>query len=366
VQAAAVLTARRGPIFTRFDGNLAGLAIPSPVDRITSPTRLERWADCPHRHLVEDLLGAPPIENPEDVLAITPIDKGNLIHDTLEEFVRQVLARPSEERPGPGIPWTPADVALLEEIGSVQCDRYEALGLTGRPIFWQRDRRRILNDLVELLVQDSLVRRAAGTEPVAAELAFGFDGELGAVELALPDGRSLRVRGRIDRVDLGADGSVHVTDYKTGSYHAGYQAIVNGDPISHGTKLQLPIYGLAGRLAVGDTSRPVRADYWFVTSRGGFHRCGYEISDEVLDRTQAVVGQIVEGIESGLFPPHPEARSTFFRIACHVCNPDGLGTAELRGQWERKRTDPVLARYADLAEPVDEELEDDELEGASV
>jgi hypothetical protein len=365
-QAAEVLLARRSRAFTRFDGNLAGLQIPSPLDRITSPTRLERWADCPHRHLVEDLLDAPPVENPEDVLAITPIDKGNLIHDALEEFVCRVLARPADQRPGPGMPWSPDDVALLEEIGGVQCDKYEALGLTGRPIFWQRDRRRILNDLVELLWQDSQVRRAAATEPVAAELAFGFDADLGPVELALPDGRALRVRGRIDRVDLGADGSVHVTDYKTGSYHDGYQQILRGDPISHGTKLQLPIYGLAGRQAVGDPSRPVRADYWFITTRGGFARCGYEITPEVLERTAQVVGEIVQGIEGGLFPPHPEARSTYFRIACHVCNPDGLGSAELRAQWERKRSDPALARYADLAEPLDEELEDEETEGASV
>ena len=56
----------------------------------------------------------------------------------------------------------------------------------------------------------------------------------------------------------------------------------------------------------------------------------------------------VAGIEAGRFPPHPEPRSTFFRIACHVCNPDGLGTAELRSQWDRKRGDPGLARYADL------------------
>ena len=56
-----------------------------------------------------------------------------------------------------------------------------------------------------------------------------------------------------------------------------------------------------------------------------------------------------------MFPPHPPALSTFFRIECHVCDPDGLGTAELRKQWDRKRHDPALARYADLAEPLDDE-----------
>ena len=69
--------------------------MPSPVDRITSPTRLERWADCPHRHFVEDLLGAAPVENPEDALMITPIDKGNLVHEALERFILEVAGPPA-------------------------------------------------------------------------------------------------------------------------------------------------------------------------------------------------------------------------------------------------------------------------------
>ena len=103
---AEVISARRSPRFTRFDGNLAGQPIPSPVDSITSPTRLERWADCPHRHLVEDLLRAAPVENPEDNLMITALDKGSLVHAALEEFLLRVLDRPVADRPLSGKPWT--------------------------------------------------------------------------------------------------------------------------------------------------------------------------------------------------------------------------------------------------------------------
>jgi hypothetical protein len=352
---AEVIAARRSAAFTRFDGNLGGLSIPSPLDRVTSPTRLERWADCPHRHLVEDLLRAAPVENPEDALMITPIDKGNLIHDALERFLLAVLAEPAGQR-RTGEPWTTADRDRLEQIGSALCDQAEALGITGRPIFWRRDRRRILNDLDLFLVEDSRRRLGHGTSPLAAELAFGFEGGLDAVQVALSDGRVLRVRGRIDRVDRGDDGSVHVIDYKTGSTY-GYGDLAGGDPVAGGTKLQLPIYGLAGRAATGEPTAPVRAEYWFVTSRGGFVRVGYEVTDEVLERTGAVLQVIVDGIEAGVFPPHPGELSTYFRIGCHVCNPDGLGTAELRKQWDRKRHDPALARYADLAEPPEPDLE---------
>lgn len=354
---ADVIASRRSRSFTRFDGNLTGLPVPSPVDRITSPTRLERWADCPHRHLVEDLLGAAPVENPEDNLMITPRDKGSLVHEVLERFLLAVLDRPPADRPQPGQPWQRDDLALLLQIGSAVCDEYAAGGVVGRRIFWTRDRRRILADLEATLAFDSEHRVAHGSAPLFAELGFGFIEEsIDAVEVALPDGRTLRVRGRIDRVDIGADGTIRVVDYKTGGYHQGYRDLLGDDPVGAGTKLQLPLYGLAGRVAARDATAPVHAEYWFVTSKGGFARCGYDVTDEVLERTIEVLDIIVRGVDGGVFPPHPSALSTFFRIACEVCDPDGLGTAELRKQWERKRDDPDLCEYANLAEPPDEAM----------
>jgi hypothetical protein len=294
------------------------------------------------------------VENPEDNLMITPLDKGSLVHAALEAFLLRVLDRPVEARPGFGEPWTAADHATLQEIGAVFCDQYEARGLVGRPIFWTRDRRRILHDLDLALTVDSAHRITHRTRPIAAELGFGFVGEpLPAVEITLPDGRVLRVRGRIDRVDVGGDGTVHVVDYKTGSLRGGYTELAEHNPVVGGTRLQLPIYGLAGRLAARSEEAAIRADYWFATSKGGFKRAGYDITREVLETTVEVLDVIVRGVEGGVFPPHPVALSTFLWVDCHVCDPDGLGTAELRKQWDRKRHDPALREYADLAEPID-------------
>ena len=52
---------------------------------------------------------------------------------------------------------------------------------------------------------------------MAAELAFGMRGaEIGPVALPLPDGRVVRFRGLADRLDVAADGTLEVVDYKTG------------------------------------------------------------------------------------------------------------------------------------------------------
>jgi hypothetical protein len=64
------------------------------------------------------------------------------------------------------------------------------------------------------------------------------------------------------------------------------------------------------------------------------------------------VGQIVAGIEQGVFPNHPTATSTSPFVECPYCDPDAMGVTELRRRLQRKRAGPALAPFFDLAEPV--------------
>ncbi|HTC82565.1 MAG TPA: PD-(D/E)XK nuclease family protein, partial [Acidimicrobiia bacterium] len=352
---AAVVAARRSGRFTRFDGNLTGLAVPSPVVTVTSPTRLERWAGCPLAYLLTEVLGVAPVENPEEALEITAVDWGELVHAALERFLDEVLARPLADRPAPTQPWPPADRARLLQIGEEVWAEYRDTGRTGRPIFWPRDRARLAADLTRFLAADDENRALHGLRPVAVELAFGFSwSDLDAVPLPLPDGREVRFRGRADRVDRGDDGRIHIVDYKTGSRKK-YAGISEDDPSPRGRRLQLAVYGVAGRLHHADPDAPVSAEYWFVSKAGQFKRTGYPLTDEVLAKVGAVLGTIVAGIEAGVFPAHPsDAASSNSYVECAVCDPDGLGVADLRRAWDRKRTDPALAPYADLAEPLED------------
>ena len=349
-----MLGARRSDAFTRFDGNLSSLAgeIPSPAERPTSPTRLERWMACPFAYLLENILGVEAIENPEDSLQITPADWGSVIHEVLERFIVDVLARPEHLRPGPDDRWTLDDRMLLERLADQVCVEYEERGRTGREIFWRRDRNKILADLRRILDYDELHRARARTRPVAAELGFGIrDTSLEAVPVPLPDGRTVRFRGKADRVDLADDGTLHVVDYKTGRPY-GADKLCEDDPDCGGTKLQLPVYGSAARAHQGRADAPVRAEYWFVSDKGSWKRYGYDVSDEVLEHFGRTLARIVTGIESGLFAHHPSADSSGWSRPCDFCDPDGLGVADLRRGWEQKRSDPLLASYADVVEAL--------------
>ncbi|HLG66836.1 MAG TPA: PD-(D/E)XK nuclease family protein [Acidimicrobiales bacterium] len=346
----AAVTARRSDRFTRFDGNLAGLPVPSPVEGPTSATRLERWAACPFAYLLRDVLGVEETEDPEERLQISPLDQGSLVHEILERFLADVLARPAEHRPAPAEPWSEGDRDRLDAIVAQVCDDYEARGLTGRSIFWRRDRRRILADARRFLEEDAAYRAAFGAHPVAAELAFGLPRAMGTVALDLPDGRRVAFRGRADRLDVTAGGTLRVIDYKTGRPDT-YVGLSEDDPDQRGTRLQLAVYGLAARAHLGAPLAQVEAEYWFVSARGGFRRIGYELTPRVLERLREAVGAIVAGIESGVFPSNPTASSTSPFVECPYCDPDGLGVADLRAQLEHKQADPAMRPYLDLAEP---------------
>lgn len=327
---AELVASRRSGDFTRFDGNLAGLLLPDlSSGGVTSATGLQAWAVCPHAYFVQHLLGVEVIQDAERRLEIDPLDKGRLIHRILERFITEQIAAD-----GAG-PWTgPALERLLAIAGDVFAE-YEHRGLTGRPMFWRRDRARILADLTRFAAEDE-------GRPLATERRFDD------VDYPLPDGRTVRFRGFIDRIDDTGPSSARVTDYKTGS-SSGYSGLGAEDPHRHGTHLQLAVYGTAVQQHFDRTD--VEAWYWFITDKARFDRIGYPLTRDVQAEVGRAVAEIVDGISSGVFPGRPPEKPAYLRVDCWYCAPDGLSTAEARRDWERKRSDPQLVRYVALAEP---------------
>lgn len=320
--------------FTRFDGNLTSAAADLIGLQRVSATQLQTWAACPRAYLFNYLLGVEHIEEPERQLSIDALDRGTLFHAILEDFVREAIdsgqARTS---------WTEADRARLHEIADFHFERFRREGRTGRELLWRRDQSTILAELDRTLDVDSS-RLSRGLRPVAAE--HGFD----LVEVPIPGGRALHVRGSIDRIDLDRDGAIEIIDYKTGK-HDGYKNLTEQTPHDGGRRLQLYIYALAGRELFPDASS-ASAYYWFTKTD---KLIGYPVSESVEQEVSAAVHTIVEGIESGVFPAHPSETDPRNWVECWACTPDGLSGRHLRSDWERKRHDPALHAYTALCEP---------------
>jgi ATP-dependent helicase/nuclease subunit B len=343
---------RRSAALTRFDGHVGPVSGLLPDENAAlSPTSLESWAMCPFSYLLGRVLRVRAVDRPEANDRISPLERGRLVHAVLAEFLDSV-----EPRTSPDQPWADDERALLLAIAERCCNAAEAEGLTGRPLLWKLDRRRILREIEGFLDTDEEVRHALGIVPRAGgrELRFGFGDESGEpAAVTLADGRTVRFHGYIDRVDQGPGGSpIVVFDYKTGRVD---------DPaagLERGTRLQLPVYALASSRL--DPTADVRAYYWSVGASGSD-----ALSDPVdLDeptRAQFAdrVSTIVDGIGDGVFPAFPDSprqdgrgRETWEN--CCYCPFDRVCPPARDDDWTRKRVDPVVARFRELADPAEE------------
>jgi ATP-dependent helicase/nuclease subunit B len=329
--------ARRSSAFTEWDGNLAGHPIPSTGDRPLSPSRLEMWAACGYRYFLTHVLGIGPRDEPERVVELHPLDRGSGTHAVLERFVRDAIACGVPE---PDEPWSPAQRLQLRRIAEAVFDELDAEGRTGRPVLWRVRRENLLHVLDAFLDADDDHRARRRARPEAVELAFGIDGAP-PVELALPDGRTLAFRGRIDRIDRAEDGRLLVSDYKTGNGKRFEH--LEDDPVLAGRTLQLALYAEAARRRYGVDE--VDTHYWMVDPEAGYRRLGYPWTAERRARFTDVVTAIVDGIEGGVFNAVPGEWDGWRRTNqnCVHCTFNGVCGSDRGEQAEAKHGAPPLA-----------------------
>ncbi len=362
-RALETVRARRSDRLTEFDGNVAGVAgLPLIIRGLTgmtqSATGIQNWAACPFRYLMGRVLWVAATEDVEDERwwQIDAAERGSLIHKILERFFQEVAA---SGRPEPGAAYGPEDVRRMEAIAVEEFDGATARGVSGHPLVWDNQRAVILADLRTLLRLDAEQRGAGGWRPAHLEQGFGM-GEAGwpPVTVALPHGRSVVLRGLIDRVDR-AEGGLRVIDYKTGRDSKTEVSAANR--LDGGRAVQLALYAQAVRDRERAEGRPapvVSALYWFCTTRGNFRQRQMVAGDE----TDAALADVVDGIDAGVragcFPQVPGAFQDHWGTCenCSYCDYDGLCPSGRDSLAEAKSGDPVLAPYRALQadQPEDE------------
>ncbi len=335
-----------GPFTGRLSPHAAGLVAGRTTDGVFSASALEQWLECPHAYLVGTILRVRPVENPEELLSMPAMDQGSLVHDVLDRWLADRIAAGV---PASDEPWTDDAVAGLRGHALAALELAERSGGTGHPLLWGRDRARLLADLTAFVARDEERRRAEGLRPHATELSFGGPADVPELCIDLDDGRVVRIRGRIDRIDVATDGTVFVADYKTGRAD-GYSGLSPDDPLGGNTRLQLPIYALAVRDDHADAPG-FHTEYWFISSRGRGRRIGYRLTDATIAALRGALRVVVDGIGGGLFPMRPPAGPSYGFVRCRWCDPDGLGAAEEHRAWERIRLDPALRTYVAAVEP---------------
>ena len=283
---------------------ISSLSAPAVLEELAareawSAGQIEAYASCPVKWLVEKYLQPESFEPDSE-----PLARGSVAHAVLEATLTALRERTGSAR------LTPQSLPLARELLLAELGRREPeLRLSTVPARARSGLRRLEADLLRYLRKSA--ERPSALEPAHLELSFGGrDDDHAAV--ALGDG--LRLRGRIDRVDVAADGGAAVIDYK-GS---------QGHPFAkweQGRRLQVALYMLAVRELLG--ARPVAGIY---QPLGGTQKArGIALNDSGLedavakndrvdeDELQATLERMRElaveaagALRDGRLEPHPE------------------------------------------------------------
>ena len=290
---------------TRFEGQAGPWTLPR-----VSVSRLERYLKCPFQFYVANVLQV--AEEPEDEDTRSPLERGRFLHELFERFFHEWQARGRGRITAAGM--TEAR-ALFVEI----CEPALA---TLSPSEAGLERARLFGSAVGSGIGDRVFAMEAerGVEIRERLMEYELDGEFAFTG---EDGssRRVRLRAKIDRVDVLADGTFRLIDYKT--------RYVPDRKVA----LQLPIYsaGVRARLSAerGRDIAPSEAMYlsfegrdavWPLEERG-------KSFDELVTAAEHRLVRALDDIAAGHYPPRPETRNLCAMCAfVAVCrNPGGIG-----------------------------------------
>ncbi len=264
-----------------------------------SASSLEAWTSCPVKWFVERYVRAGEIDpRPE------PIARGGLAHAALKSALERLRERTGSAR------LTPASLGLAKRLLAEALAEHEPLHpLSVAPERLPGARRRLTVDLERYL--QYAAEQASPFEPTHLELEFGFDEDgLPALDL----GEGVRLRGRIDRVDIGAEQAV-VYDYKGSSAPPAARWIADG-------ALQVALYmraahQLLGREPVGGFYQPLAgreirargvldADSGLELDCVRTDRLAHEEMQELIERCVDVARQAAIEARAGALHPRPD------------------------------------------------------------
>ncbi len=219
-----------------------------------SVTRLERFSECPYRHFLQYGLGL----EERDEMSWEAADHGTFFHKVMEVILRSVKesgkrlkdlsSEEREELVRKGI-----GAAVRAGSDTELQDKADREYLLGR---WKDLFARQIGAMAEMEADDGFL-------PESFELQFGGD----ELALDLGGGRSMRLSGQIDRLDVWKNAGtdwIRVVDYKTSDHS------LDGTKLHAGLQLQLFTYlnvAVAKARAEGKNAMPGGLYYAVLTDK---------------------------------------------------------------------------------------------------
>ncbi len=337
---------RDAPLLNAYDG------VTGPLDaywsrlreRGLAPTPLERYARCPFQYFAADVLRLEPVrwtvsQEPDAALL------GALCHGALKRCYEQLLPTgwPAEPVTDDTMEWC---IRSAVDLAAQDC---EARHRTGHYLLWELAKEHVVTLITAAVDTDADAYAETPFMPVVFEL----DAE-GAITEVLPNpSASVKILGRVDRVDRHRDtGAIRIIDYKfkTGGSMKSEDRNLLQSAI-RGYRLQPPLYArllMPGMPPPGDVQFMFLAPQWEPPiARSTFEAAA--LSGESGRQIQQTLRLLITGLQAGRFfiLPDTYCEQCEFRVVCR---------REHQPSWWRSyRSEEVNARKNLRLQRVSEE-----------
>ncbi len=276
----------------RFEGEAGAWVLPR-----VSVSRVERYLKCPFQFYVSNVLQVE--EEPEDEMSRSPLERGRFLHELFETFFHEWQARGRGRITAESMDEARALFGEIAEPALRSLPPAEA-GLERARVFGSAVGSGMVDRVFAMEAERGVDIRERLMEYELDDV-FVFEGEDGTT-------RSVRLRAKIDRVDVLADGTFRLIDYKTKYVPDRRQA------------LQLPIYSACVRVALsrshGRDIRPSEAMY--LSFEGPQAVVPLEERGKLFEELTAAAAHrfvaALDNIAAGHFPARPETRNL-----CTMC-----------------------------------------------
>lgn len=205
----------------------------------TSVSRLELYKKCPFSYFMQYILKVIPNKEAK----VNVLELGSFMHGVLECFSKKLLEK--------NIRWQeilsedlenimPQYEKMLEEIIFSQIDAY--LSKQKQSVKYMVLKRKLINTMKKIIRTVALSYNQSEFEPYDYEIEFKDNSVFLPMEIELDNGRTMKIIGKIDRVDMlkfKDNMYIRVVDYKSSSKE------LKIDKIKEGISLQLISYMIA-------------------------------------------------------------------------------------------------------------------------
>jgi ATP-dependent helicase/nuclease subunit B len=294
---------------------------------VSATTKLHLLGRCPLAYFQNQLLGITP---PEDVQIdprrwLDPLQFGTLLHEVLYDFVGMLIKEES---------WPPDPQRDLERIAAIvdghvaRCRREVP---EPNPEAYDRQRREI-ESAAEIFVHEQSPDRWK-TVPRYLEASLGMRSQdtgtqidtTEPVVIDLPDGRTIRARARIDRIDARAGDETRfiLWDYKSSSYVKQYDP---ADCFDQGRLLQHVLYMAVAQRVLAEHFEGAKVEGFLYLFPGPRTR-GREVlhSSDIVPEGTGVIDALCDLVGNGAFPASTtdeDCRYCDYRAACRAVEVD--------------------------------------------